>query len=275
MSQPDSDEDREKRIQRALNEAKKRQLEEKYGMQSYEGDAEIDPGVKGEFLDYVEEFERQYQSARRVMVRELLGSPVVRPLCEVPPEELDSELFRLLKTMEAHNAEVDFLCDVEPAEQYRFITEELLDEETDDIRIPGMTLHYIYEEFHPNAEYDARSAADHFVRDLLSRNTEFIMSDFSRDELYGSDGARISLKQMEEKVQVFLNTYVETEDWDVEPISCQIEGDYARVEAEVSWNGLPARANKWAHFSGLASVRLKRDSGNAWDVIQATVPGWE
>ena len=90
-SQPNTEEDREERIQRALNEAKKKDLEEKYGMESYQGDLEIEPEVEGEFLDYVEEFERQYQSAKRTTVRELVDSPDVKPLAEVPPEELDSE----------------------------------------------------------------------------------------------------------------------------------------------------------------------------------------
>ena len=75
MSQPNSEEDREKRIQRALNEAKKKDFEKKYGMESYLNDPEIEPEVEGEFLDYVEEFERQYQSAKRTTVRELVESP--------------------------------------------------------------------------------------------------------------------------------------------------------------------------------------------------------
>lgn len=47
---------------------------------------------------------------------------------------------------------LDFLCDVDDAEAYRFITEELMDEEIDDIRIEGLRHCFIYEEFHPNTD---------------------------------------------------------------------------------------------------------------------------
>lgn len=274
MSEPEPD-DREKRIQRALNDAKRKELEKKYGMQSSHSDSETEPEIEGEFLDYVEEFEQQYQSAKRTRVREMAGRPDVKPLTELTPEELDSALFLLLKRLEAHSIEVDFLCEVEPAEQYRFLTEELLNEEMDDIRIPGMTSHFIYEEFHPNAEYDAKSAAEMFVRSLLSRNTEFIMTHFSKDELYDHQGKPLSREQMQEKTDAFFNTYIETEDWEVTPTMCQIEGDYAQVEANTSWRGLPASATHWVDFSGVAKVRLKRSPYEGWDVIQAMVPGWE
>jgi hypothetical protein len=274
MSQLDPD-DRETRIQRALNDAKRKDLEKKYGMQSSHSDSELDPEIEGDFLDHVEEFERQYQSAKRTTVREMAGRPDVKPLSELTPEELDSELFLLLKRLEAHSIEVDFLCEVEPAEQYRFLTEELLNEEMDDIRIPGMTSHFIYEEFHPNAEYDAKSAAEMFVRSLLSRNTEFIMTHFSKEELYDLKGKPLSCEQMQEKTKAFFNTYIETEDWEVTPTVCRIEGDYAQVEANTSWRGLPASATHWVDFSGVAKVRLKRSPYEGWDVIQATVPGWE
>ena len=274
MSEPEPD-DREKRIQRALNDAKRRDLEKKYGMQSSYSDSQLDPEVAGDFLDHVEEFERQYQSAKRTTVREMAGSPDVKPLGELTPQELDSQLFLLLKRLEAHNIEVDFLCEVEPAEQYRFLTEELLNHEMDDIRIPGMTSHFIYEEFHPNAAYDAKSAAEMFVRSLLSRNTQFLMSHFSKEELYDFQGKPLSREQMQEKTEAFFNTYIETEDWEVMPSACQIEGDYAEVEAHASWKGLPASATHWVNFSGVARVRLKRSPYEGWDVIQATVPGWE
>jgi hypothetical protein len=89
MSQPEPD-DRERRIQRALNDAKRRDLEQRYGMQSPHTDAEIQPELEGEFLNYVEEFERQYAAAKRTTVREMAGSPEVKPLSDLTPEELDS-----------------------------------------------------------------------------------------------------------------------------------------------------------------------------------------
>src|SRR5690606_22942096 len=52
---------------------------------------------------------------------------------------------------------------------YRFITEELVEHQMDDMRIPGMTLHYAYEEFHPNHDYDLRLGAEYFVVPIFLR----------------------------------------------------------------------------------------------------------
>jgi hypothetical protein len=51
---------------------------------------------------------------------------------------------------------VDFLYEVDTTEMYCFVTEELLDEEIDDVRIPGLQCHFVYEEFHPNDEEGAK-----------------------------------------------------------------------------------------------------------------------
>jgi len=53
---------------------------------------------------------------------------------------------------------------------YRFITEELFKEELDDIKIEGMTHHYIYEEFHPNHEHDIKNRCKEFLDEFLNKN---------------------------------------------------------------------------------------------------------
>jgi hypothetical protein len=39
----------------------------------------------------------------------------------------------------------------------------------DDISIPGMVCHFIYEEYHPNHEYDLRGETERLVRNILER----------------------------------------------------------------------------------------------------------
>lgn len=152
---PPSD-DLPERAQRIVNDLKRKELEERYGAAfSSPDESEIPAEVEAQWLENIDEFERQFENAAQIPLREFIGSPSVRPLADIPPAELEAELNALLDLLAEHDVSVDFLREVDDAEAYRFITEELLDEEIDDIRVPGMVLHFIYEEFHPGEDDDA------------------------------------------------------------------------------------------------------------------------
>lgn len=65
------------------------------------------------------------------------------------------------------NMKVNVLYDVEDREVYRFITEELMAVEIDEMHVAGMYSNFIYEEFHPNDREDARMQAESFLRCFL------------------------------------------------------------------------------------------------------------
>ena len=50
---------------------------------------------------------------------------------------------------------------------YRFITQELFQVEMENIELEGMVHGFIYEEFHPNHDYDLRRKADNFIKSVL------------------------------------------------------------------------------------------------------------
>ncbi|MEZ4682991.1 MAG: hypothetical protein R2932_53160 [Caldilineaceae bacterium] len=76
-------------------------------------------------MNYIEEFERQFEDAGRISVREYLGYPIVVPLDSIAPEYLPQELDQLLEFMYERGVAVHFLSEVEDREAYRFIVEEL------------------------------------------------------------------------------------------------------------------------------------------------------
>ncbi len=148
-------------IQRALNEAKKAELQQKYGATFLASDTKLPPDIESQWLSNIEEFEQKFESAETTTVRKFIGSPVLRPLGEIPPGKLEEELEGVLNLLDANDIVIHFGHAVSPAEEYRFLAEELMDVEMQDIRIEGMTHNYLYEEFHPNdAEEATRSAAD-------------------------------------------------------------------------------------------------------------------
>src|SRR3989304_5174624 len=81
----------QERIQKALNEAKKRELQEKYGAQFSEDRSALPPDIESQWLNHIEEFERQFEHAGRVTLQKFLGNPTFTPLAEIPPDRLESE----------------------------------------------------------------------------------------------------------------------------------------------------------------------------------------
>lgn len=137
-------------IQRSLNEAKKAELRQKYGATFLAGDPKLPPDIESRWLSSIEEFEQKFESAETTTVRKFVGDPILRPLGKIPYGKLEEELERILNLLDANDIVVHFAREVSPSEKYRFLAEELMDVEMQDIRIEGMTHNYMYEEFHPD-----------------------------------------------------------------------------------------------------------------------------
>jgi hypothetical protein len=147
---------------------KKKQMEEEFGAQ-FSPDSNLPPEMEMEWLNNVEQFERQFNTAQKVSVWEFIGKPHFKKPGEIDPNNLSGELQRLTDCMDEHDVNLDTLCEVDDKELYRFITEELFIYEMDNIKIKGWKSCFIYEDFHPNAEDDIRSAFDYFFRMTMAK----------------------------------------------------------------------------------------------------------
>ena len=162
MNEQDSDEWR-RRIQESLIEAKRKQLRDEYGMQFDHIDAQLTPEAKNEWLDHVLQFEQQFEGAKRITVRERIGNPPIQPVEAIPLYAMEEAMNTLLDLLGEHNIAVDFMGDWDDLAAYRFITEELLAEEMDDILIEGMIMHF--EASTP--EYDVEMWVHNFALDVF------------------------------------------------------------------------------------------------------------
>lgn len=267
--------DREDPIQRILNEKKRRELAERYGASFGDADPSLPADVEAEWLDYIEEFERQFEGANRISVREYLGNPTVLPLAAIPPDNLEEELEQLLEFMYLHGVAVHFLCGVEDAEAYRFIVDELFVEQVDDVRIPGMMTNFIYEEFYPNDEYDAKIWAQDFLFSLFAHHREGIEVAFCKDELYTIAGTPISHSRMMGLVDAFFARHPTIVDTTIKPLTCTLDDEYATVDIATTWTSVRTEPADQIQFLGRSIFRLKRSDYGGWDVVQAKVAGWD
>jgi hypothetical protein len=64
-------------------------------------------------------------------------------------EEVEREFLRLDFLLKQHNVFLSFLEHYTFREKYKFLTTEFFEIEVSDIALPGFTMHFCYEEFHP------------------------------------------------------------------------------------------------------------------------------
>lgn len=160
---------------RKENEEKKKGITEKYGacFSDMSTSPDLPPELESLFLNNIMAFEDAYSSSNRIPLYDFLEKPSYRKVEDLPDEELTEELNRLTGLLNRHQIALDTICDVAERELYRFITEELFLEEIDDMRIPEMNTRFIYEEFHPNHEYDIRKHTNDFIRSYLDKENDY------------------------------------------------------------------------------------------------------
>jgi hypothetical protein len=273
MTQPPIDDDFQDRIQRILNEKKKEDLRKWYDMRFEGHSEELSPLEESEWLDYITEFERQFENATEISVRERIGNPTIRPLSDIPDTELENELDQLLELLYANNIVVDFINEVDDGEAYRFITEELLDEMMDDIRIPEMYSHFTYEEFHPNDEADTKECAEEFLHAFFEQDDEELTFALGKDELKDMQGHSISPEEFRTVLEGFHLKYIAIMAFAVQAERTTVDGDHARVEVATVWQALKNDGKTVVRKSGTSEIFLKRSPYSGWDVIQAKIAG--
>ncbi len=278
MDRPPIDDDFQDRIQRILNEKKKDDLREQHGMQMDYFNEELSPQAEGEWLDYITEFERQFDNAKQITVRERIGNPSVKPLNEIPETELESELDKLFELLHHNNIVIDFIHEQDDREMYRFIAEELLDEETDDVHIPDMFSHFIYEEFHPNDRDDVEQAIDEFLYALFKQELKDIESMFyytvTRENMHDSNGVVIGQDKFKKLIAAFYEAYPVILDHSIQLVDVVLNGDNADAEVHTLWRAIPKLEDSVIKHEGISKFKLERSIYGGWDVTQVNLVGW-
>lgn len=262
--------DHHDRIQRALNESKRNALKDRYGMIFDRVSEDVPPHMEAEFLSYIEEIERQGEHRRTITVREFLGDPDVRPFDEIPSDKLAGELERLMSIMREYGVRLDFICPVSNDIAYRFIVDELLDQEMDDIRIEGMTHAFLYEEFHPNHFYDISTIALDVAEGLI-QGCSWKVDLYCTNELrigevenVAIDDARLRL------VSPMLGGAVVTSvSGAVGP--CRVDGEKGRAEVEVRWKGMMIDSGEAREGRFRWRIDMELRHGELW-VVAAVTP---
>lgn len=252
-----------RRIQESLSQAKRDRLRNEYGMKFEYTDSRLSPEVENEWLDHILEFERQFEQAKRITVRERIGDPPIPALSDLPLHAVGEAVTALLDLLAAHDIAVDFLGDVDDVEAYRYLTEELLDEEMDDIRIEGMTTHFPYS----TPEYDVHMWVENFVLDVFTHDKEYFLPGLAKQPLFNAQGEPITAAQFQQMIEAVWERLPPTNRVEVKPITTQVDGDEAMVCALIAWNDAAQKSKGQVE----ASFRLQVSPYTGWDMVQTSL----
>lgn len=266
----------DKKIENGL---KKKELEEKYGAHFSEF-SELSPEMESQWLNSIEAFEKQFDNAKRTTVWEYMGNPAYKTIVELKPPEISKELERLYELMDEKGISLSTLCEVEDAELYRFITEELFQEEMDDIRIPGMMSCFTYEEFHPNVKWDIQQAIDYFFRMTMGKMENIGGSGY--DLLYidtenhkDSTGNKIEKQKVVDCINNFLDSFdkFEVVTYNEKTFEINQEKSDAHVTFSIHYKGLFESSSETVEFRGDGCFRLKPSEYGGWEMYHIDLPG--
>ena len=244
-NEPENFEDELERIKQE-NNLKKMKLRLEYGadfpLESENNDLPVE--VESQFLDNVMEFEKAFHHSERIRIYDFIGKPDYKKCETIPDPEISTELDQIMKLLNQNQIEVDTLCEVNDRELYRFITEELFFTETDNMRMNGWIIHFTYEEFHPNHEYDIRNNCKWFIESFLNKESDFYTTYLTKE----AEG--------DSWFENFRKSFYSFQVNQFEIIDLKLDQQIATVIFDISFSGIIEGSNETEYFSGRGKIEL-------------------
>jgi hypothetical protein len=245
------------------NELLKLKLQAEHGVQflGQVGEGEVPPELMHDFLAQVEAFENGLQNASYTTIGAFLGNPVWKPESEIADDQIGAALEELHAQLAQKDIRLGVLYPTDDRVIYRFITEELIAHEIEDVHVPGMTSSFIYEEFHPNHREEVRKRSREFIAYFFIHKIEEFPSIYMTSEM----GAELSWQHFREAFDRFSQVKCKaTEIW--------IDGGEALVTFDMSFTGHLKGEPEGINFAGTAKLALEGDENGWWQIARFELP---
>lgn len=239
----------------------------------------LPPEVENEFLRNVIAFEESLEKEELQSVYSKIGEPQFQMASELLDDQVSAELIRVNVILETHGIQLDVLGKYEDRIIYSFITEELFRHEiVSGTAIPGFTYHFIYEEFHPNHNYDIENRVSEFINDWFEQKFDQYSFELS-DQLIIADGRTMSKEALMNKIQMVFDSYTtftET-DFTIDDISFQINepvgSGMGYAEGQVKYYATMENGEQ-IFIGGPFKFYLSLE-GTWWQIFYFVFPGFE
>ena len=260
----------------AENEIKKIKLALEHGMdlsKSLENSA-MPPELESKFLDYVQQWEDEFAKGKMIKIYDFVGTPEWTPVADLADEQVTAELERIAGLLQNNGIRVESICDVEDREMYRFITEELFQVETNDIRIERMMHCFIYEEYHPNHVYDVKNRCNELLEYITNKERETNAEPWGLAAKVVSCGKKMPKEEVIQKLDNFRNAFSSftVNEFEFGLIYMNDRNDDAELLVDIDYAGVIDGSNDIIEFKGECRFILLR-SDDWWEIVRFEIPG--
>ena len=250
-------------------------LKAEFGSETFlSGD--IPAEVENAFLKNVLEFENNYLQSGETKISDIIGNPIWKPEPEIHDCELEASLAEVNGILLRHNIVVEFGGSYDNRTKYKFITEELLEESIFHAGIPGMMMHFIYEEFHPDHKIDLEIKSEKFISAWFEKDTDKLLWELA-DTIILPEGPALKKDKMKEKLLRTFDRYILFSDcrFVIAEVDFEVNDDAGMAFAEgvVSYNAQLANHEAIA-IKGSFKLYYCLEYG-WWDICYFVFPGFE
>jgi len=240
---------------------------------------ELTPEMENQFLKNILAFEESYQQGDFITVYECIGKPVYKAVETMTAAELNNATNKLLGLLKEKNVQLDFSDGpYDDATIFKFITEELFNEEVAKERVEGMINGFIYEEFHPNHKVAIERLAHKFLGSFFTRDFEpdpFVLS----DDIITFEGQQMKRDELLKKLQLFFDAFKNFADdgYNIGSINFELQPEQGRgmgfAEGMLKYEAAIDNGET-IHYEGPYKLYMQMED-NYWSVFYFVVPGFK
>jgi len=250
------------------NELTKLKIQAEFGFQFAE-ESSLNPAIENIWLKQILDYERAMVNSNKITIGEKLGNPVFKSCSELSETDFQMELQFVVEQLNKKNIVIDSVAGASDKELYKFITEELINHEVDSNSPPNMLTCFIYEEFHPNHEYDIRRRSQELIEALERKENDFsfFLSAESRDEIH-----EIRFEQLKRRLRLFTDAFDKVKVVNYEETSLIINEEKAKLHFKYKISLLPAESSTHHSISGEGVFTLKY-LHDWWSIVDIVMKG--
>lgn len=105
-----------------------------------------------QILEKLKDLKHQKVKIELVKIKNLIGNPQIKDINDLSDKSIKKELDKLYELLNKKNVFVHFKNEYDIREEYRFITEEVLEQKIEKLPNVNMKIKFIYEDFHPEKD---------------------------------------------------------------------------------------------------------------------------
>jgi hypothetical protein len=242
---------------------------------NFVGSEDIPPDVENQFLKQIINFHKQHENSGLTTVYQYIGEPEYNHVNDLSDKEVKTELKRLMKLMVKNGVSLSVLAQTPDRDVYRFITEELFKHEIENVKLKGWVNQFIYEEFHPNADYDIKNTVAECLQSVFVKGSPFFEDRYS-DDLKNSIGLSLDVEDLHSRIHEFWAGWnsVKLEDLNYTAIEIDDEKQSAHIVCDVEYKVQKEKGKRFKKENTVAEFNLKASNvvEGWWEIAQISCP---